>query len=82
MTSPTMRVFTYLDNRLPLYRLADAPVLIEIEAETITEADRIVDHELGLAVAKSPAIGCRVSAEFSFEPLDLHDTTPEHQKTA
>ncbi len=66
-----MKVFTYFDNSLPLHLLADSPILIEVEADAIMEADKIAERETGVAPAKTPSIGCAINRVFSFSPLDL-----------
>lgn len=66
-----MKVFTYFDNSLPPHLLADSPILIEVEADSIVEADKIVERETGVVPAKTPSIGCAINDRFSFDPLDL-----------
>lgn len=58
-----MTVFTYLDNSHG--QCVDgkwvAPVLFEVVAEWITDADRMFEESIGIDTAKAKHIGCRLS---------------------
>lgn len=63
------RIFTYYDNSLPLHgKIGASPVLIEVEAESITEADKVVLEMTGVNVNKATHIGCTIAREFTFTP--------------
>lgn len=67
-----MKIFTYRDNSLPLDRfIAEAPILIEVEAGSILEADKIFETHQGTHPSKLPSVGVSLHEDFTFQPLDF-----------
>lgn len=65
------RVFTYYDNSLPLKGLiGHSPCIIEIEADTIKDADAVFQEVTGTSPMKQVSTGCTLSPDFTFTPPD------------
>ena len=75
-------IFHYVDNSLPLkgkgafekgvaYLSMFNPVVAEIEADSITEADKLLFEFCKIKVLKAPHIACSILKEFTFIPIPL-----------
>jgi hypothetical protein len=63
VVSDACSVFSYFDNRDTRH------IFLEVEAQGILDADKLLERECGISAAKTPGVGCIPGKAFTFEPM-------------